>query len=120
MSEWTREDETDFFAKGRKRDPFEIPGPSDLANASHGCVENAKTLMIETWAHFGPDKSFRLKTRQRPMTESEIILMKVRGHSRHAVLKAFGVDEPSPRTIINHEPSESLIQRFLRRVQWGN
>lgn len=113
--EWTREDETDFFAKGRKRDPFEIPGAIDLAHASHGCVENPETLMIETWAYFGPDKSFRLKVRQRPMIESEIILMKTQGHSREAVLKAFGVVEPIPRVIANTVTPETYLQKLLRR-----
>lgn len=112
--EWTREDETDFFAKGRKRDPFEIPGAIDLAHASHGCIENTETLMIETWAYFGHQKSLRLKVRQRQMTESEIILMKTRGHSREAVLKAFGITEPSPRVDVKAVSPRSIRHRFLR------
>jgi len=89
---WTPEDERDPFAKFHKRDPLEIPGPIDRHHASHWCVENEEARTIETWVKTGPDYRFELRQRVRPMTESEIILLKVRDHSRDAVLKALGVN----------------------------
>lgn len=99
-SEWTREDECDPFAKFTKKDPFEVPGPIDRNKASHYCLFNLHDWTVETWAAFGELNKFNLKQRVRPMIESEVILCKLEGHSREAVLKAFGIQEPE----INSKP----------------
>jgi len=70
---------------------YNIPGPIDWHKASHWIEYDHVNFTVETWCKMGPNFRFRLRTRVRPMSETEIILSKVRGHSREAVLKAFGV-----------------------------
>lgn len=93
MSEkdWTKEDERDPFGRFRKKDPRELYEALDHSSASHWCQENPQDMTTETWAKTGNRYQFQLRTRIRPMVESEVILTKVRAHSREAVLKAFGI-----------------------------
>lgn len=75
---------------------IDIPGPIDWTNASHYLVYDKDDFTVETWCKMGPDYRFRLRTRVRPMCESEVIGIKLIGHSREAVLKAFGIVETPP------------------------
>lgn len=75
-------------------DGCDIPGPIDWRNASHSIKYDNENFTVETWCKMGPEYKFRLRTRVRPMRESEVIHAKLRDHSREAVLKAYGVSEP--------------------------
>lgn len=113
-TEWTREDECDPFAKFIKRDPLELSGPVDHHNASHWIEYDPIHFTVETWCSFGPNKSIKLKTRIRPMVESEIIHTKLEGHSRDAVLKAYGVQECNHSEILI--PKNKTFFSLLRSI----
>lgn len=81
----------------------DVPGPVDWQAASHWIVYDHDLLTVQTWCKTGPDYRFRLMTRIRPMSRSEVIHSKLRDYTREDVLKAFGVVEehraplPQPR-----------------------
>lgn len=91
---------------------IDIPGPVDWTCASHWIEYNKVNFTVETWCKTGPNYKYRLKVKVRSMVESEIIGVKLEGHSREAVLRAYGVVETlrSPSSLKNHIP---IIKRIL-------
>lgn len=77
------------------RDGCDLHGPVDWENASHWIMYNKDDFTVETWCKTGPDYKFRLRTRIRPMTETEVIMTKLRGHTRESIRKAYSFPEES-------------------------
>jgi hypothetical protein len=96
----------------------DIPSPIDWEHASHYLNYDEVNFCVETWCKTGPNHEFNMRTRVRPMCESEIIHIKLKGHSREAVLNAFGYtpekNTKSPMDISPLPPiAKSWLENFL-------
>jgi hypothetical protein len=99
----------------------DLPGPTYHYDISHWVEYNYRNRTVETWCRMGDERQFKLKTRIRPMCESEIIHAKTRHHSRESVLNAFGVNladlvsKPIPLT--RWQKLHRLIKTYKRRMK---
>lgn len=66
-----------------------VPGPVDWENSSHGIDYDHDRFLVLTYAIFGDQRQFKLTTKIRLMTETEIIFSKLRGHDVEAVRRAY-------------------------------